>query len=276
MFYWTCLLLMDVPSLNSLFLSVVPSLSALTVCSLKSSVLTVLSWLPPPPQHPLLLSPRCLSLPFYSFFACFFFFSHILPPSLFLNRAPTQPSSHFYFSFVWNFSMNVCRESRRGLRGGRVTMCTVCLLHYILICRAAAWGRLVLVAVCVCAIWRCRCLFLITFFKTSCIRCRCSSGNQQNTWGHISVFMCAFKWGVRNAHMCIYYGPPFTSCSPHCDKLGRGTIKAFLLSSFYGVKLAKQACSRLCQVPTLHSWEEKYQERGLSIYSTKPLKRSRW
>ena len=88
MFYWTCLLLMDVPSLNSLFLSVVPALSALTVCSLKSSVLTVLSWLPPPPQHPLLLSPRCLSLPFYSFFAFAFptsclllFFSTGLPPS---------------------------------------------------------------------------------------------------------------------------------------------------------------------------------------------------
>ena len=143
----------------------------------------------------------------------------------------------------------------------------MCLLLSMLICRAAAWGRLVLVAVCVCAVWRCRCLFLITLFKTSCMHHRCSSGNQQDTWGHISVCLCeplSGGWGM-HAHVFIK-DPPSTSCSPHCDKLGRGTIKAFLLSSFYGVKLAKQACSWLCQVPTLHRREEKYQDWGLLLY----------
>ncbi len=90
--------------------------------------------------------------------------------------------------------MNVCQENV-GEEGGQ-SPCA-CVLLSILICRAATGGRLVLVAVCVCVIRRCSCLFLITSLraKLPAFSAGVLVENERDMSSLQCMFVCAFESG---------------------------------------------------------------------------------
>lgn len=261
----------------NLSFSYVPTLSALTVSSLKSSLLTVLSCFPQTPssssQHPLLFSLRCLSLPFYCFSAslvCLLSRLASLPPPLSQTVLTGHRRSFIFLLCGIILWMCVEKGTQEALGGGHHVPC---VLLSILICWAAAWGRLVLVMCC--AISRCSCLLLIT----SLIVPAYTAGvlvERNRTQGHFSVCLCVPLWVGGEECMCIYYGPPSTSCSPHRDKLGRGAIKA--LSSLIHLWAETGKVGMFFLIPSAHIAQIRGKVPGqrLATFPTTTLKRFPW
>lgn len=185
----------------SLFLSCSRSVCSQRLLTL-SSVLTVLSCT----QTLLLLLPNTPSFSPLSASPSFFSLSYSLLcllsplPSLPVSMgASTQPFLFFYNSFCGIF-LWMC--AGKGGGGGGQSPC-VCVQLSILICLVAVGGRLVLVTGCVCAIWRCSCLFLIAYLKVTNFL-RTLQVFLRNEQEHKVTPVCVYVYGGWRMHPCVF------------------------------------------------------------------------